>query len=102
MVAVLLAVTAGGSCLGSAVIGRHRAQAAADLAAIAAAARVPAGPRTACARAAVVVDRMGAEQIGCDIDGLDVVVTVEVAVVFVGLGPRAARAAARAGPADPG
>jgi secretion/DNA translocation related TadE-like protein len=100
MVAVLLAVTTGGVCLGSAVIGRHRAQAAADLAAIAAAARVPQGSRAACAWAAVVVSRMGAHQIGCDVDGLDVVVTVEVAIAFAGWGTGAARAAARAGPVE--
>jgi secretion/DNA translocation related TadE-like protein len=98
MVAVLLAVTAGGSCLGSAVIGRHRAQAAADLAAMAAAARVPAGPQAACARAAAVVHRMRAEKIDCAVDGLDAVVTVEVAVAFIGWGTGVARAAARAGP----
>ncbi|HJT91410.1 MAG TPA: pilus assembly protein TadG-related protein, partial [Mycobacterium sp.] len=40
MVAVLLAVTLGGVYLGSAVIARHRAQAAADLASLAAAGRL--------------------------------------------------------------
>jgi len=40
MVAVLLSITGGGAYLGSAVVARHRAQAAADLAALAAAARL--------------------------------------------------------------
>ncbi|BBU20638.1 hypothetical protein MYXE_04270 [Mycobacterium xenopi] len=52
MVAVLLCVTGGGAYLGSVVVARHRAQAAADLAALAAAARVSAGADVACARAA--------------------------------------------------
>ncbi len=45
MVVVLLSVTGGCACLGAAVVARHRAQAAADLAALAAAARLPAGRR---------------------------------------------------------
>ncbi|MGH3564381.1 MAG: Rv3654c family TadE-like protein [Mycobacterium sp.] len=102
MVAVLLGVTAGGICLGSAVVGRHRAQAAADLAAVAAAAALPAGAGVACARAALVARRMGAGHLDCRVDGLDVVVTVEVPVALSGLGvgwgPGSARAMARAGP----
>lgn len=98
MVAVLLAVTGGGLWLGSAVIGRHRAQGAADLAAVAAAARLPAGAGAACARAALVVRRMHADPVDCRVDGLDVVVTVELPVVFGGWGAGPARAAARAGP----
>ncbi|BBY06010.1 Rv3654c family TadE-like protein [Mycobacterium noviomagense] len=96
MVAVLLCVTGGGVYLGSAVVARHRAQAAADLAALSAAARVPAGVEAACARASLLVRRMRADQIDCWVQGLDVVVTVEVAVGKVGR----ATAAARAGPVD--
>ncbi|WP_235626858.1 pilus assembly protein TadG-related protein, partial [Mycobacterium tuberculosis] len=51
MVAVLLCVTGAGAYLGSAVVARHRAQAAADLASLAAAARLPSGLAAACARA---------------------------------------------------
>ncbi len=98
MIAVLLAITAGGVCLGSAVVGRHRAQAAADLAALAAAAALPAGARAACARATAVVHRMGGDHVDCAVDGLDVVVTVEATVVFAGWTAGPARAAARAGP----
>jgi uncharacterized membrane protein len=43
MMAVLLAITIGGVYVGSAVIARHRAQAAADLTAVAAAVRLGAG-----------------------------------------------------------
>ncbi|EUA41519.1 flp pilus-assembly TadE/G-like family protein [Mycobacterium xenopi 4042] len=80
MVAVLLCVTGGGAYLGSVVVARHRAQAAADLAALAAAARVSAGADVACAR-----PRGGpsdaAGDLECAVQGLDVVVTVGAAVV---------------------
>jgi secretion/DNA translocation related TadE-like protein len=94
MVAVLLCVTAAGAYVGSAVVARHRAQAAADLAALAAAARMPSGVEAACARAVAVAREMRVNGVHCEADDLDVVVTVRVAVVLAG----AARAAARAGP----
>ena len=84
--------------LGSAVVARHRAQAAADLAALAAAARLAAGPATACAQAKAVAREMRVGTTGCAVDDLDVVVTVEVRLGVGGWG--SARAAARAGPAD--
>lgn len=95
MTVVLLTATGAGAYLGSAVVARHRAQAVADLAALAAAARLSSGAGEACAGAAVVARRMRADDIGCVVDGLDVVVTARVAVAFGG----AATAAARAGPA---
>jgi secretion/DNA translocation related TadE-like protein len=94
MVAVLLSVTGAGAYLGTVVVARHRAQAAADLGALAAAARLPQGAAAACARAEVVAREMRADDARCAVDDLDVVVTVEVRVAFAG----AARAAARAGP----
>lgn len=99
MVAVLLTVTAGGLWLGAAVVARHRAQAAADLAALAAAALLPAGPGAACARAATLADRLRATEISCVADGLDIVITADVPVSFAGHGVGSARAVARAGPA---
>ncbi|MFL0178818.1 MULTISPECIES: Rv3654c family TadE-like protein [unclassified Mycobacterium] len=96
MIAVLLSVTGGGFILGAAVIARHRAQAIADLAALAGAARIPAGPATACAHATMLGSRMHAAEITCAVDGLDVVIAVAMPVPGWGLGP--ARAAARAGP----
>lgn len=96
MVAVLLCVTAAGAYLGSAVVARHRAQAAADLAALAAAARLPSGAEAACARASAVARGMRIGDVGCRADDLDVVVTVRVAALFGGV----AEAAARAGPVD--
>jgi secretion/DNA translocation related TadE-like protein len=98
MVAVLLCVTAGGAYLGAVVVARHRAQSAADLAAVAAAAWLPAGADGACARATTVAHRMRADATGCAVDDLDVVVTVDMAIVFGGWGN--AHAAARAGPGD--
>ncbi|MGB6208582.1 Rv3654c family TadE-like protein [Mycobacterium sp.] len=98
MVAVLLSVTGGSLYLGSAVVARHRAQAAADLAALAAAARLVAGPETACLQANVVAREMRTSITGCAVDDLDVVVTTEVRLAVGGGG--SARAAARAGPAD--
>lgn len=94
MVAVLLCITGAGAYLGSVVVARHRAQAAADLAALAAAARLPSGAAAACARATAVAHEMRVDDTQCDVDGLDVVVTAQVAVVFAGV----ACAAARAGP----
>jgi secretion/DNA translocation related TadE-like protein len=91
MMAVLLAFTVGGTYLASAVIARHRAQGAADLAALAAAARLPAGAQVACGQASAIADAMGVGVAGCVVDGLDVVVTVTAGD---------AGAAARAGPAD--
>jgi secretion/DNA translocation related TadE-like protein len=93
MVAVLLIITAGATYLGSVVVARHRAQAAADLAALAGAAALPSGAAAACARAAAVAHQMRVD-VRCAVDGLDVLVTAEVGVAFAGV----ARAAARAGP----
>jgi secretion/DNA translocation related TadE-like protein len=97
MVAVLLSITGGSAYLGSAVVARHRAQAAADLAALAAAARLAAGPESACAQARAVAREMRVSTTGCDVDDLDVVVTVDARVAVGGWA--SARAAARAGPA---
>ncbi len=96
MVSVIATVSVGGIALGSVVLARHRAQAAADLAAIAAAARVPAGAQAACLQARAVAAAMRTTLQGCELLGLDVTVSVAA-----GTGLRAggdARATARAGP----
>ena len=99
MIAALVVITAGGADLGAAVIARHRAQAAADLAALAGAAYLPAGAASGCAQASALARSMGTTAVGCTVDGLDVVVTVEApsALGFTRMGR--ARAVARAGPA---
>jgi secretion/DNA translocation related TadE-like protein len=99
MMAVLLAITVGAVHIGSAVVARHRAQAAADMAALSAATEIPAGSRVACEQASAVARAMRTALAACDVHELDVVVTVDaqVALALWGLGP--ARAIARAGPA---
>jgi secretion/DNA translocation related TadE-like protein len=102
MMAVLLAITVGGSYVGSAVIARHRAQAAADLSALAAATHLADGPAAACAQASAIARAMRTTIATCAVEDLDVVVTVETSLPLrtIGLGP--ALAAARAGPVDVG
>jgi secretion/DNA translocation related TadE-like protein len=98
MCAVLLAITVGGAQVGAAVVARHQAQAAADLAALAGAASVPAGKEQACARAAALAQAMRTVAVACAVDGLDLVVTVEAALALRLIGAGDARAVARAGP----
>ena len=100
LVAVVVVVAIGGIAVGAAVVARHRAQAAADLAALAAAAELPAGPAVACRRAADVAVATGALVRDCQVLNLDVVVTVAVRVG--GRTGGEARAGARAGPVPPG
>jgi len=102
MMAVLLAITAGAVCVGSAVIARHRAQASADLSALAAAARLAGGAEQACAQASTLARAMRAVITQCRVDELDVVVTVDAPVSFGRIGVGSARAAARAGPVTRG
>lgn len=102
MMATLLAVTVGALYVGSAMIARHRAQAAADLASLAAAGRLGDGTASACAHASAVARAMRTTVTRCVVDELDVVVTVDVPVALGRLGMGPARAAARAGPADAG
>ncbi|MCQ4364087.1 pilus assembly protein TadG-related protein [Mycobacterium gordonae] len=94
MVAALLFVAAAGVYLGSVVVARHRAQAAADLGALAGAAALPQGISAACARATAVASGMHVGDARCRVDGLDVIVTAEVHATWAGV----ARASARAGP----
>lgn len=96
MVAVLVVIMMGGIRVGSAVVARHRAQAAADLAALAAAQRLPAGLTGACSSAEALAAAMGAVLEQCSVDGLDVVLSVGV----TGAAPLGGRAEAwaRAGP----
>lgn len=85
---------------GSAVIARHRAATAADLAALAAAVRVPDGSAAACATAREIAAGNGASLTRCVIAGDDVEVEVTRPVVLGRLGSWAAMASARAGPVD--
>jgi secretion/DNA translocation related TadE-like protein len=102
MMAALLAITVACVYLGSAVVARHRAQAAADLASLAAAGGLVHGAQAACAHAAAVAEAMGASVTDCTVTGLDVVVSAEVSAALGRYGVGAARAVARAGPVDSG
>lgn len=97
MIAVVIGLAAVGAHLGAATIARHRAQAAADLAAFSAAVRLAAGPEAACATARTIADAMGAAVSDCRTEDLDVTVRVTVTVQLP-WSPGPARAAARAGP----
>lgn len=88
--------------VGAAVSTRHRAEAAADLGALAAAAYALDGEEDACGRAGVVASRMGGVLAECRLDGWAAVVSVTVdgPVSLVGLG--SARGVARAEPVPEG
>jgi secretion/DNA translocation related TadE-like protein len=96
LVLVLVAFSAVVATLGAVAVARHRAAAAADLAALAGAAHVLDGSARACGEARLVASAQSAALSSCRLDGA--VVTVEVAVRLGRLG--AARARARAGPVD--
>ncbi|MFJ5549286.1 Rv3654c family TadE-like protein [Streptomyces sp. NPDC093225] len=92
---VLCAVFGGVLALGQVVVARHRAGAAADLAALAAAASWKGGEPAACAAARRVARAQGAELTACSAPGE----VVEVAA-GVALGPYAPVVRARAGPPE--
>jgi secretion/DNA translocation related TadE-like protein len=95
---VLLAAGLAGAAVGAAHVARHRAQSAADLAALAGAARAIEGSSAACARATELATANGARLTRCELDGLDLTVAVEVTPAPVTGLDRAATATARAGP----
>lgn len=75
-IAVLVSMAVFGLRLGEAVILRHQAESAADLAALAGAAQVLAGEQYACAQARRVTDRMRVQLVSCHTQGWDVLVDV--------------------------
>jgi secretion/DNA translocation related TadE-like protein len=85
---------------GAAVVTRHRADSAADLAALSAAGAVVDGERQACGRARWVADQMSVGLRSCRLSGWDVL--VEVVAVPPGVLSHfgSAEARARAGPVD--
>lgn len=87
---------------GAAVVARHRAQSAADLSALAAAAVRVSGDGEACAAARQLMSRQegGPRMTGCVVDGDDVQLSVAVRVRLGRFGIREARAVARAGPVE--
>lgn len=100
---VLLLAGAASVLAGVAIISRHQAGTAADLAALAAASQAISGSEVACAKAQgiAVANEATMESCGLAADGV-VDVTVTVPVEFGPLGVGVARARARAGPAEVG
>lgn len=95
---VVLIVGLAGALRGAAVVARHRASAAADFAALAAALQAVDGNANACAAARSTATANGARMSACAVDGS--VVTVTVATRMVGsLANWEAQRSARAGPA---
>ncbi|MEV0337164.1 Rv3654c family TadE-like protein [Nocardia sp. NPDC050717] len=86
--------------VGAAVVARHRAQAAADLGALAAAGLLTEGPEAGCAEAGTLAKRMGVSVRQCEVEQWDVVVVVVAEVSFGVFGARTVSATARAGPVD--
>jgi len=100
--AALLALTVLVTHVGGVIAARHRAQAAADLAALAAAAELPEGADAGCAAAEALGRRMKAGDVRCEVAGWDVLIEVEEKVPAGPFGSRGIRAIARAGPVGEG
>jgi secretion/DNA translocation related TadE-like protein len=86
--------------LGAVTITRHRAEGAADLAALAAAAYAPHGQQLACERAKEVANGMHVEITDCRMDGWDARVVVRADLPAFVPGGHNASARACAGPTD--
>jgi secretion/DNA translocation related TadE-like protein len=98
----LLAVTLLIGHVGAVVVARHRAQASADLGALAAAGAVSTDPDGACGQARDIGRRMHAGVRTCTISEWDVTVVAEITVSLGPFGTRVVRATARAGPMEAG
>jgi secretion/DNA translocation related TadE-like protein len=100
-IAVLMSLAVFGLHLGAAMVARHQAESAADLAALAGAGTVVAGEWYACAQARRVTDRMRVQLVSCQTQEWDVLVDVAARPTgWLGsLGSAISRA--RAGPAAP-
>ncbi|WP_372453523.1 Rv3654c family TadE-like protein [Acrocarpospora catenulata] len=83
-------------------VGRHRAQVAADLGALAGAKQAFVSEDVACGEARRVVEANTAQLTSCVVSGGVVDVSVAVAMTLPGLGARIATAWAKAGPAEVG
>jgi secretion/DNA translocation related TadE-like protein len=99
-IAVLVSMAMFGLHLGQAMVARHHAESAADLAALAGAAAVIGGEEYACTQARRVTDRMRVQLVSCRIRDWDVLMEVlaRPSGWLGGLG--AATGRARAGPVE--
>jgi len=75
-ITALVSIAVCGLQLGEALVSRHHAEAAADLAALAAAAHVLLGEQDACGQARRVTDRMRVTLVSCQTHDWDVLVDV--------------------------
>ena len=98
-IAILMSLTVFGLHLGGAILARHQAQSAADLAALAGAGSAVAGEQAACSRVRAVTERMRVRLVACSVREWDVLVqvTARPGGPLGGLGE--ATGQARAGPA---
>jgi secretion/DNA translocation related TadE-like protein len=97
-IAVIMSVLLVGLHLGAAVAARHRAAAAADLAALGAAGLAVHGPGPACGKATEIATAMGGTVITCLLTGWDALVEISMPVPLALPGLDTARGRARAGP----
>ena len=81
-IAVIIGVLVFGLQLASAITARHRASAAADLAALAAAGHAVWGTQVACGRAGQIAAAMSATLAACELDGWDARVEVRAELSF--------------------
>ncbi|MFG1954301.1 Rv3654c family TadE-like protein [Micromonospora sp. NPDC048830] len=95
---VLVLVGAFGAAVGAARVARHQARVGADFAALAGAGQALGGDGPACAAADELARANHGRLTSCRLDGLDVLVTVEVGVDPLPGLRRSATATARAGP----
>jgi secretion/DNA translocation related TadE-like protein len=98
LVAIMLAALA--AAVGAAIVARHRAQSAADLGVLGGAVFAVAGEPAACERAADLVQANGGRLVSCQLEGWDLVVSVEVRPSRVAAWVGVAQASARAGPVE--
>jgi secretion/DNA translocation related TadE-like protein len=101
VVAGVVALTVALATIGTAVLARHHATAAAELGALAAASVLMTDSAEPCATAARIVRAQGDPRLhldACDIDGEQVELHVSASVSLGRFGIRTARVRARAGP----
>ena len=97
---VFVAAGVAGAAVGAARVGRHEARIAADFGALAGARHAIEGEAQACDQAARLVAANGARITSCEVDGLEIIVRVDVTVTPLPALVRHATATARAGPVD--
>lgn len=99
-VAVLVGAVMIGLHIGAAILARHRAESAADLAALAAARLAAEGTERACRRADEIAAATGTRVVFCRLSGWEALIEVEAPVGLSLVGASTATGRARAGPAE--